>query len=113
MKPADTGRRWGAGMGGECATLEVDTERAEALLYDLASKLVRVPLGPRTREVHLRALTLKREVARWRDAPPAEAARRATLDELVALQHQAGESTRHPSGRVLVRGGRAYKAAAG
>ncbi len=34
--------------------LEIDRKRAEELLFDLASKLVRVPLGPRTRDVHLR-----------------------------------------------------------
>jgi hypothetical protein len=87
----------------------MDRQRAEALLHDLATKLVRVPLGPRTRGVHLRALALKRELGTWASAPPPEDRRRAIVEELIDLQRQAAECTRHPSGQVLVRAGRPFR----
>jgi hypothetical protein len=89
--------------------LEIDRKRAEELLFDLASKLVRVPLGPRTRDVHLRALALKRVVGTWHSDPPDEAGRRAVIEELLMLHKTAAESARFPSGQTLAVGRRAYK----
>jgi hypothetical protein len=83
--------------------VDPDLRRAEALLHDLALELRRVPLEERTRRVHLRALALKTEVVRWRTAPPTEAARRAVLEELVALNDDARRQRRiRRSGEVLL-----------
>jgi hypothetical protein len=90
-------------------TFEIDLKRAEALLHDLAAKLMRVPLGPRTREIHLRALGLKRQLTDWAKAQPEAGQLRDVIEELLALQQRAVESVRHPSGRILVCGRKAVR----
>jgi hypothetical protein len=85
------------------ACSEEDLQRAEAVLYELALVLRRVPVGERTRELHLRALHLKRDVARWHSHMADDATRRAVLDELGRLQSEAAiwdrGSSRGPRGR--------------
>ncbi len=85
------------------ACSEEDLQRAEAVLYELALVLRRVPVDERTRELHLRALHLKRDVARWHSHMADDATRRAVLDELGRLQSEAAiwdrGSSRGPHGR--------------
>lgn len=66
-----------------------DLRRAEAILHELALVLLRVPVGEQSRELHLRALALKRDVTRWHLWMPDEAVRHAVLDELLRLQQEA------------------------
>jgi hypothetical protein len=83
--------------------VDPDLHRAEALLHDLALELRRVPLEERTRRLHLRALALKTEVGTWRTTPIDEAARRAVLEELLALNNDARRHRRvRRSGEVLL-----------
>jgi hypothetical protein len=60
-------------------------EHAERQLYALASQLRNVPASGPTRELHLRALQLKRELARWRTQLPDPAVREAVFSELEEL----------------------------
>ena len=71
------------------SALDSDQERAERLLYELASDLRFVAVGERTRALHVRALELKGAVRRWRAECPDARARDATCDEIVALQKHA------------------------
>jgi hypothetical protein len=48
-----------------------------------------VPVDGPTRALHLRALSLKGAVMRWSEEQPEEPARRAVLDELLAMQTEA------------------------
>jgi len=66
-------------------------EHAERQLFALASRLRRVPASGPTRSLHLRALELKRELARWRAQPPDMEARDrvlAALEELSRLTEE-------------------------
>jgi hypothetical protein len=67
-----------------------DILRAESLLHEIALALLRVPLRGPTRDMHLRALRLKKRVSAW---PPdvAESTVQATIQELVALHRCAFE----------------------
>jgi hypothetical protein len=77
-------------------TLATDTQRAEALLYDVAVLLRQVSLKEETRHMHLRALQLKREVGHWPIVQPAASEREVAIAELEALYVEAG-SWLHPS----------------
>jgi hypothetical protein len=77
---------------------EADARQADALLFDLATALRSVPVGPHTRQLHLRALTLKRDVNTWIVQPPPRQARRKALDELGELSREAAAWLRHGDG---------------
>jgi hypothetical protein len=77
----------------ELVTLAADTERAEAILYELAGLLRLVPLGEHTSHFCVRALDLKRDVSRWVESTPPESARHALIEELLAL-HEAVKARR-------------------
>ncbi len=66
-----------------------DVRQAETLLYDLAVMLRQVPLREHTRELHLRALQLKRDVGQWVVHPPARSVRQAAIEQLMELHGQA------------------------
>ena len=74
---------------GPARTINDDVQRAEALLFDLAVLLRYVPLGDHTRELHLRALHLKREVRQWAVQPPAPSRLDDVFDELAELRTEA------------------------
>lgn len=63
-------------------------DHAERALHVLARDLRAVPVDGTTRRLHLRALELKREVARWRDAEPDVPSRCAALDEIEELSRE-------------------------
>jgi hypothetical protein len=65
--------------------LFADQQRAERLLYALATELRHLRLEEGTRGLHLRALELKRAVSRWPKDHPAASARRELCDEVLAL----------------------------
>lgn len=74
--------------------LEVWIDHAERSLFALASELRRVPLDASTKGLHLRALELKREIARWRGRPPDPREPNAVLEEIERL---AEETRRRPT----------------
>jgi hypothetical protein len=72
------------------ASLAADGKRAEVLLHDLAMELRLVPLAhPGLSQLHVRALALRRDVTHWPETLPAEAIRKAVIEELRALQERA------------------------
>jgi hypothetical protein len=75
----------------EHAAFTAEKTQAEKLLFDLATELVRLPFGGRTRALHLRALELKRRVVQWAHVAPSDADRRATCDGIRELQREAAE----------------------
>jgi hypothetical protein len=66
-----------------------DRSPTEALLFRLATDLLRLPFEDRTRKLHIRALELKRLLGQWARAAPSDAERRAARDEIADLQRQA------------------------
>jgi hypothetical protein len=72
-------------------TMDESTTHAENQLFALAMELRRVPVQSRTRELHLRALELKRDVARWRASRPGESERERVFAEIEALTREARE----------------------
>jgi len=72
----------------ERATLALDTERALAILHDIALELRFGRLTGQVAPLHLRALALKRKVALWGESAPEDAERRSTIDELLALHER-------------------------
>jgi hypothetical protein len=64
-------------------------DHAERSLYVLATELRRIPLDTATKRLHLRALELKRNVARWREHPPSRETAVSTLEEVEALAREA------------------------
>jgi hypothetical protein len=76
-----------------------DQHRAESLLAELATDLRWVPVDGRTRTLHLRALSLKREVMRWSEELPEESIRHSLLDEVVEMQAEARDWRRLAAGR--------------
>jgi hypothetical protein len=86
--------------------LEQDVLHAELLLHELALELCQVPVDSHTRELHLRALQLKRDVAAWKSAPAPDAIRRAVVAELGELRGQA-TAWRGAGGRWSVAAGHA------
>lgn len=65
-----------------------DTNQAEAILFELAVVLRRVPLSQSVSHLHIRALELKRNVSRWSEVPTSRTSRQATIAELLALQRE-------------------------
>jgi hypothetical protein len=64
-----------------------DRRRAEALLYELAAELRRLPVNEHTGDLHVRALAAKRTISSWKDEALHDAhARQRTIDSIVALQ---------------------------
>jgi hypothetical protein len=63
-----------------------DSARAEAMLYTLALQLRRLPVNDRTHRLHVRALELKRDLARWCAEPGLAHAWGAAIAEIRALQ---------------------------
>jgi hypothetical protein len=72
----------------ERVTLALDTERAQAILHDIALELRFGRLTGQVASLHLRALALKREVALWRDSASEEAERQSMIEELLALHER-------------------------
>ena len=70
-------------------TLPGDAPQAEELLFDLATELVRLPFGGATRNLHIRALELKRRLEQWARVAPSEAERQAARDGILELQREA------------------------
>lgn len=64
-------------------------DQAERSLFALASELRRVPLGESTRQLHVRALELKREMVRWREHPPDQDVLTRALEEIERLAREA------------------------
>jgi hypothetical protein len=85
--------------------------RAEGLLYELAGELKFLPLEERTRDLHLRALSLKRTIGQWSDderEAPDGAERESVCAEIVSMQERAREFRgRIRSGQQLVAASRA------
>jgi hypothetical protein len=71
------------------SNLAADQHRAEALFFELATILRRVPVEECTRALHLRTLTLRGVLGRWASDQPDAEARDAFFDELRALEHEA------------------------
>jgi hypothetical protein len=80
-----------------------DKQYAESLLHDLAIELRRVPMCEPTRGLHLRALSLKREVSAWSVLQAGSAERSAVIEELGDLQRRAHGFRDLPTGVQLVR----------
>ena len=76
---------------GLTATAPPEIERAEALLHDIATMLLRLPMHGHVPELHVRALRLKRRVSGWRAQVPDRAAH-DTMKELVELHREAREA---------------------
>lgn len=70
-------------------SIEAWVDYAERCLHGLAHDLRRVPFLPSTRALHVRALELKRDVARWRRTVPDVDTRVRTLDEIEQLAAEA------------------------
>lgn len=70
-------------------TIDGWIDHAERALHVLARDLRAVPVNAATRRLHLRALELKREVARWHDVEPDVPTRCAVLDEIEELSREA------------------------
>lgn len=85
-------------------SIEAWVDYAERCLHGLAHDLRRVPFLPSTRRMHVRALELKRDAARWRATVPDVDARVRTLDEIEQLASEARrwrvprEGARHAEG---------------
>ena len=71
------------------ADLAADQERAETLLAELAGALMRVPVDEQTRTLHLRALSLKRDVMQWHEKRPEEPVRRSVVEEILSMHEAA------------------------
>jgi len=79
-------------------SLEAWIDYAERCLYALAHDLRRVPFVDGTRRMHLRALELKRAIARWREECPSVEARAAALDEVEQLARAVRSYVEHRGG---------------
>lgn len=94
-------------MGEGGTDLERDVDRAASLLHSLAVELIHVAVDPCTRELHIRALEFKRDVARWSEVDPGPEVRARTIDDLEALRRDAVFwREEQPSGRDLLLSGR-------
>jgi hypothetical protein len=93
---ATTGEGGGSMVAAGC---EEDLRRAEAVLHELALVLLRVPVDEHTRDLHLRVLRLKRDIARWHSRMPDESARRTVLNELARLQQEVAIWDRGAGGK--------------
>jgi len=80
-------------------TLDAKIDCAEQLLYELAAVLRAVPVEERTKDLHVRALELKRDVAAWRGRRPSDETCDAILDELEGLVNEA--RAQRDQGRVV------------
>lgn len=69
-----------------------DKQRAERLLFELASELRFVPVDEGNRGLHVRALELKAALSRWIGAPPPPEERRAVCDEIASLRARAQDA---------------------
>jgi hypothetical protein len=78
----------------ERMTLALDTERAQAILHDIALELRYGRLTGQVAPLHLRSLALKRVVALWGESAPEEAERRSTIDELLELHERVKAARR-------------------
>jgi hypothetical protein len=65
-----------------------EAERAEALLHDIATMLLRLPMHGHVQQLHLRALRLKQRVSGWSGQVP-DATVQDTIGELVELDREA------------------------
>ncbi len=65
-----------------------DIGHAEALLHDIASELLRLPVHGAARDLHLRALRLKGRLSAWTPQTP-EAAVQDMIQDLTALYREA------------------------
>jgi hypothetical protein len=83
------------GLAGE-TRLTSEVQRAEALLHDIAIELLRVPTQGSARELHVRALRLKRQVDTWTEHVP-DATVDATIEQLLTLHREARELRADPS----------------
>jgi hypothetical protein len=77
------------GLAGESSSA-AEIQHAEALLHDIALELMRVSTRGSARELHVRALRLKHQVATWTTHVPG-AIVEATINELLALHREARE----------------------
>jgi hypothetical protein len=62
--------------------------QVEALLFEVARDLLRLPFEGRTRGLHLRALQLKRLVSRWSHSAPGDREREATHRRVLDLHRE-------------------------
>jgi hypothetical protein len=68
-----------------------EIDRAEALLHDIATILLRLPMHGHVRDLHVRALRLKQRVSSWTAQVP-DRATHDTMKELVELHREAREA---------------------
>lgn len=80
--------------------LVADKNKAEGLLFALASELRYVPVEERTRELHVRALELKRDVAEWLRRRPDASVRQALCREVQELQAETRSLLLRPDRRI-------------
>jgi hypothetical protein len=66
----------------------VDRFEAEALLSDLAARLLRLPFERRTQVLHIRALQLKRRIGLWGPSLPTDEELRVTHASILALRSE-------------------------
>jgi hypothetical protein len=73
------------------------------MLHALATDLVHVPVDSTTRELHIRALELRRDLGLWNESSPGPQVRQSALRELEELGvHAASAREERPSGRDLL-----------
>ena len=60
-----------------------------ALLSEVAAKLLRLPFEERTKDLHIRALKLRRQLDLRDEAGPTDAELRATRRSILALRDEA------------------------
>jgi hypothetical protein len=78
-------------LGLTAHTTPPEVARAEALLHDIATMLLRLPMHGHIRELHVRALRLKQRVSGWTAQVP-EPAVHDTVRELVELHREARDA---------------------
>lgn len=69
----------------------IDRAQTEALLFDLATTLLRLPFEGRTRSLHIRALELKRRVGQWGPSVPTEDEQLSTRECIIALRREVAQ----------------------
>ena len=89
---------------------ERDVCRATSVLHSLAVELLHVPVDSCTRELHIRALDYKRDVARWTEGSPSAETRAAVISDLEALQRDATWwREEQPSGQDMLAAARVWR----
>jgi len=59
-----------------------------ALLSEVVATLLRLPYEERTKDLHIRALRLKRRIEPWEESTPTESEVRAARESILALRSE-------------------------